>query len=57
MPQGVLRDHPLPLLPHYLLRPDRGTFRHTLVRLPAVRNPWLRTILENVTRGTLAGLY
>ncbi|MFI2027896.1 hypothetical protein [Streptomyces buecherae] len=57
LPQDVLRDDPLPLLPHSLFRPDRGTFRHTLVRLPAVRGPWLRTILENVMRGPLAGLF
>lgn len=39
LPQDVLRDNPLPLLPHHLFRPDRGTFRHTLVRLPAARDP------------------
>ncbi|MFD4663482.1 MULTISPECIES: hypothetical protein [Streptomyces] len=54
IPQDVLRDDPLPPLPHYLFRADRGTFQHTLVRLPAVRSPWLRTILENLTHGTSA---
>lgn len=57
IPQDVLRDDPLPLLPKYLFRADRGTFQHTLVRLPAVRSPWLRTILENLTQGTLADLF
>ncbi|MEW2812199.1 hypothetical protein AB0929_34765 [Streptomyces massasporeus] len=53
----ILRDDPLPLLPTHLLRADRGTFQHTLVRLPAVRSPWLRTIVENFTRSTSAGLF
>lgn len=57
IPQDVLRDDPLPLLPNYLFRADRGTFQHTLVRLPAVRSPWLRTILENLTQGTTANLF
>lgn len=56
MPQAVLRDDPLPL-PNYLFRADRKTFQHTLVRLPAVRSPWLRTILENLTRGTSTPLF
>ncbi|MEU9403190.1 hypothetical protein [Streptomyces sp. NPDC048242] len=55
--QDVLRDDPLPLLPNRLFRADRGTFQHTLVRLPAVRSPWLRTILENLTQSTSAGLF
>ncbi|MEU0600644.1 hypothetical protein ABZ484_20770 [Streptomyces sp. NPDC006393] len=57
IPQDVLRDDPLPLLPDHLFRADRGTFHHTLVRLPAVRSPWLRTILENLTQGTSADLF
>ncbi|MFD5124738.1 hypothetical protein [Streptomyces sp. NPDC058385] len=57
IPQDVLRDDPLPLLPNYLFRADRATFHHTLVRLPAVRSPWLRTILEDLTRGTSAKLF
>ena len=52
LPQDVLRDDPLPPLPNYLFRADWGTFRHTLVRLPAVRSPWLRTILTNLAQGT-----
>jgi hypothetical protein len=58
MPQDVLRDDPLPPLPAYAFRADRGTFQHTLVRLPAVRDPWLRAILENPARGaSAAGLF
>lgn len=48
LPHDVLRDDPLPPRPNHLFRADRGTFQHTLVRLPAVRSPWLRTILENL---------
>ncbi|MET9588969.1 hypothetical protein ABZY10_39000 [Streptomyces sp. NPDC006539] len=55
--QDFLRDDPLPLLPNHLFRADRGTFQHTLVRLPAVRSPWLHTILENLTQSTSAGLF
>ncbi|GAA1369825.1 hypothetical protein GCM10009612_58590 [Streptomyces beijiangensis] len=50
MPYGVLRDDPPAPRPHYLFRADLGSFRHTLVRLPAVRSPWLREILENLTQ-------
>ncbi|MGW4179488.1 hypothetical protein [Streptomyces rubiginosohelvolus] len=50
MPRDVLRDDPLPVLPLSPLWIDRRTFEHTLVRLPAVRSPWLRTILENLDR-------
>ncbi|MCX4845313.1 hypothetical protein [Streptomyces sp. NBC_00893] len=57
IPQDVLRDDPLPLLPDYPLRVDRATFQHTLVRLPAVRSPWVRTILENLGHGTSAALF
>lgn len=57
IPQDVLRDDPLPLLPNRLFRADRETFLHTLVRLPAVRRPWLRTIVENLTRNTSADLF
>ncbi|MET8646160.1 hypothetical protein ABZX69_26545 [Streptomyces sp. NPDC004074] len=57
IPHDVLRDDPLPPLPNYLFRADRKTFQHTLVRLPAVRSPWLRTVLENLTRGTSTDLF
>ncbi|WP_371602867.1 hypothetical protein [Streptomyces sp. NBC_01220] len=40
------------MLPNQLFRADRGTFEHTLVRLPAARSAWLRAILENLTHGT-----
>ncbi|MFF7468948.1 hypothetical protein [Streptomyces sp. NPDC008092] len=54
IPQDVLRDDPPPLLPAYRFRADRETFQHTLARLPAVRRPWLRTILDNLTQGNRA---
>ncbi|MFI0260188.1 hypothetical protein ACH4OW_14295 [Streptomyces sp. NPDC017056] len=57
LPQDVLRDDPLPIRPNHLFRADRGTFQHTLVRLPAVRSPWLRAILDNLTQGTTADLF
>ncbi|MFC9279542.1 hypothetical protein [Streptomyces collinus] len=43
----ILRDDPLPPRPPHLLRADRNIFRRTLVRLPAVRSPWLREIVGN----------
>ncbi|WP_392675817.1 hypothetical protein [Streptomyces sp. LN785] len=48
MPDGVLPDDPPAPHPQDLFRVDPGAFRHTLVRLPAVRSPWLREILENL---------
>ncbi|MCH0539809.1 hypothetical protein I3F58_09575 [Streptomyces sp. MUM 203J] len=46
MPAGELRDDPLPPRPWELFRPDRQVFADTLVRLPAVRLPWLREIYD-----------
>jgi hypothetical protein len=57
LPQDVLRDDPLPPFPNYLFRADPGTFQHTLVRLPAARSPWLRTILTNLAQGTWTELF
>ncbi|MEV0650401.1 hypothetical protein AB0I28_34600 [Phytomonospora sp. NPDC050363] len=57
IPRDVLREAPLPPLPDHLFRADRDTFLHTLVRLPAVRSPWLRTIVENLTNSTSADLF
>ncbi|MFF3958229.1 hypothetical protein ACFYY1_34225 [Streptomyces sp. NPDC001890] len=46
MPEGVLDvDPPLPR-PDHLFRADSVVFHHTLVRLPAVRSPWLREVAE-----------
>jgi len=39
-----------------LFRADPGVLRHTLVRLPAVRSPWLGEILENIPQYVRAGL-
>ncbi|MET9501481.1 hypothetical protein ABZY42_07030 [Streptomyces sp. NPDC006622] len=57
MPDGVLRDDPPAPRPWCLFRADRGAFQHTLVRLPAVRSPWLREIPENLTQYMRAGLF
>lgn len=57
MPDGVLRDDPPAPRPHYPFRADPGAFQHTLARLPAVRNPWLREILENLTQHMRARLF
>ncbi len=57
IPRDVLHDDPLPPRPNYLFRADRRTFHDTLVRLPAVRKPWLRTILENLTQDTSTDLF
>lgn len=57
LPDGVLRDDPLPPRPHHLFRTDPGTFRRTLVRLPAVRSRWLREILGTLTPDLRARLF
>ncbi|MEU6341389.1 hypothetical protein ABZ883_10640 [Streptomyces sp. NPDC046977] len=57
MPDGVLRDDPPAPRPRYLFRADPGAFQHTLVRLPAVRSPWLREIADNLTPYTRARLF
>ncbi|MEU1075156.1 MULTISPECIES: hypothetical protein [unclassified Streptomyces] len=57
MPDGVLRDDPPPPRPGYLFRADPGAFQRTLVRLPAVRSPWLREILDNLRQYVRAGLF
>ncbi|MFF0740440.1 hypothetical protein ACFYVL_08550 [Streptomyces sp. NPDC004111] len=59
LPAGVLRDDfdpPAPH-PHHLFRADPEVFRHTLARLPAVRAPWLREILENLVHHRRGGLF
>ncbi|MDF5756887.1 hypothetical protein [Spongiactinospora sp. TRM90649] len=49
LPYGVRRDDPPPPLPDQF-RPDERVFIHTLARLPAVRQPWLRAIHERFAR-------
>ncbi|MFE7116740.1 hypothetical protein ACFU99_15125 [Streptomyces sp. NPDC057654] len=49
LPDGVLRDDPLPLHPWGPFRPTSSAFLATLARLPAVRRPWLRAIYDRVT--------
>ncbi|MFJ6099672.1 hypothetical protein ACIQHY_01485 [Streptomyces sp. NPDC092359] len=48
LPGGVLRDDPPAPLAHRPFWSDAGAFEDVLVRLPAVRAPWLREILEDV---------
>ncbi|MFG2140894.1 hypothetical protein [Streptomyces sp. NPDC048650] len=48
LPDGVHRDDPLPMCPRGPFRPDWGVFLHTLARIPAVRQPWLRRIYDRV---------
>ncbi|TDD57064.1 hypothetical protein E1263_24770 [Kribbella antibiotica] len=50
IPEGVLRDDPLPMVPRALFAPDVSVFLHTLARLPAVREPWLRAIFDRATQ-------
>ncbi|WP_345629396.1 hypothetical protein [Streptomyces thinghirensis] len=57
LPGEVLRDDPPAPRPCRLFRIDAGVFRHTLVRLPAARAPWLREILENVPKYVSTGLF
>ncbi|MFJ8982367.1 hypothetical protein [Streptomyces sp. NPDC102282] len=57
MPDGVLRDDPPAPRPDRPFRADPGTFRHTLARLPAVRTPWLREVLDNLAHHLRAGLF
>lgn len=57
MPNGVLRDDPPPPRPRHLFRADPRAFQHALVRLPAVRSPWLREIHENLMQHIQAGLF
>ncbi|AQU68068.1 hypothetical protein BBN63_19425 [Streptomyces niveus] len=49
MPAGVLRDDPPLPRAHHRFRADWRVFQHTLVRLPAAGDPWLRKILEDRT--------
>ncbi|WSP77034.1 hypothetical protein OG324_49900 [Streptomyces sp. NBC_01236] len=46
LPAGVERDDPLPPHPQLPFRPSCDAFRHTLARMPAVREPWLRAIYD-----------
>ncbi|KUN78370.1 hypothetical protein [Streptomyces griseoruber] len=48
LPDGFLRDDPLPLRPQWLFRADARVLLGTLARLPAVREPWLRGIFDRV---------
>lgn len=48
------RDAPRPLLPRTAFRPDGGVFLHRLARLPAVREPALRAIHDQVSSAPYA---
>ncbi|MFE2144827.1 hypothetical protein ACFXA3_24325 [Streptomyces sp. NPDC059456] len=59
LPYGVLRDDfdpPAPR-PHHLFRADPEIFRQTLVRLPEVRSPWLREVLDDLMEYMRAGYF
>ncbi|MCB5163923.1 hypothetical protein LG634_03610 [Streptomyces bambusae] len=59
LPAGVSRDEDQPLAPprpHHPFQVDFGILQQTLVRLPAVRRPWLRDILDDTRRHTSAGM-
>lgn len=53
----VPRDDPLPPHPNHPFWADRETFRHTLVRLPAARSPWVRTVLESLGQQQFANIF
>lgn len=57
MPDGVFRDHSPAPHPGHLFRADGGVFRNTLVRLPDVRSPWLREILDNLRPYERGGIF
>jgi hypothetical protein len=57
IPRDIVGDDPPLQRPDHPFRADRETFRHALVRLPAVRSPWLRSILEDLTQHRAAGLF
>lgn len=46
LPAGVERDDPLPPHPRMPFQPSVGAFRHTLARMSAVQEPWLRAIYK-----------
>ncbi|AUG80531.1 hypothetical protein CFP65_5850 [Kitasatospora sp. MMS16-BH015] len=47
LPAGVLRDdYPVRSRPWYPLEPHHNAFRHTMVRLPAIRSPRLRRYFD-----------
>jgi hypothetical protein len=54
LPDGVLRDDPLPPHPWGPFRPDSEVFLSTLARLPAVQEPWLRRIYDQVNHSPYA---
>ncbi|WP_369354776.1 hypothetical protein [Streptomyces sp. cg2] len=57
IPGDVLRDDPPLPRPCRPFRADQGTFQQTLVRIPAVRSPWLREIVDNLPQYTSTGLF
>ncbi|GHJ42789.1 hypothetical protein Cs7R123_01310 [Catellatospora sp. TT07R-123] len=48
IPAQAFRDDPPPRMPFWTFRPSRSVFLDTLVRLPGVREPWLRAIYDRV---------
>lgn len=57
IPREILRDDPLPPYPRRPFRADQDAFRRTLVRLLGAGSPWLREVLEGVTRQRFANIF
>ncbi|WP_333748537.1 hypothetical protein [Streptomyces sp. IBSBF 2394] len=57
LPVELLRDDPPAPRPGHLFRIDAGVFRHTLLRLPAACDPWLREVLEHLPTYVRTGLF
>ncbi|GAA2586959.1 hypothetical protein [Streptomyces tubercidicus] len=49
--------HPVSTATGLLFQADAEAFRHAPVRLLAVRSPWLREMLDNLTQHMRAGLF
>ncbi|WP_435972675.1 hypothetical protein [Streptomyces sp. Qhu_M48] len=59
LPEGVLRDDfdPSASRPRPPFQVDGRAFRHAMVRIPAVRSPWLRELMEDGARLSRAGFF
>ncbi|MGK5637154.1 hypothetical protein ACSNOK_02365 [Streptomyces sp. URMC 126] len=57
LPREALLDFPPPPRPWRLFGPETDAFLHTLARLPAVKEPWLRAIYDRVRGRRYGGLF